>query len=155
MRTGKFVLVAFLFMFLASCAPASSQGGIVVTSAEVRLPGAAMPGMSMGNDANLAGYMVIKNTGSTDDSLIGAQADFAMAMLHETTIDANQVATMKEVSEIPVPAGQTVELKTGGYHIMFMNPTKELKVGDMVSITLKFKNAGTIMVQAKVVAASN
>jgi len=78
-----------------------------------------------------------------------------MAMLHETTIDANQVATMKEVSEIPVPAGQTVELKTGGYHVMFMNPTKELKVGDMVSITLKFKNAGTIMVQAKVVAASN
>ena len=59
---------------------------------------------------------------------------------------------MVEVPGIDIPAGQTVELKSGSYHIMLMNPMKELKVGDTVNLTLKFEKAGTIIVPANVVA---
>lgn len=148
----KRVSVALFLLFailLSSCAPAqSSTSSIEVTSAEVRISGMSMSGMS---DTSLAGFMTIKNNGSTDDSLVGVKVDFAMAMLHQTTMDANGVANMSEVKEITIPAGQTVELKSGGYHVMFMNPSKELKVGDTVDVTLQFQKAGTMVVQAKVV----
>ena len=109
-----------------------------------------MPGMGTGEDSNLAGYLTIKNTGSMDDSLIGVQVDFAMGMLHQTTVDSSGVASMKEINAIPVPAGATVELKPGGYHMMFMRPTRELKAGESVELTLQFQKAGSIKVQANV-----
>ena len=155
MRIWVLSVTLLLGVMLVSCAPTpssspSSQSGIVITSAVVRLPGMAMPGMGMVEDSNLAGYLTIKNTGSTDDNLIGVQADFAMAMLHQTTVDSNGVASMKEVSAIPIPAGQTVELKPGSYHIMFMSPTQNLKTGESVEMTLQFQKAGSIKVQANV-----
>ena len=152
MKKISLTLSLLLTVFLASCASTQpSKPSIEVTSAEVRIPGMAMPGMNMG-DTSLAGFMTIKNNGSTDDSLVGAKVNFAMAMLHQTTMDANGVANMSEVEKIVVPAGQTVELKPGGYHVMFMNPSQELKVGDTVNVTLQFQKAGTIVVQAKVTA---
>jgi len=148
-------LMALLGILLASCAPASSssspsQPGIEVSSAVVRMAGMAMPGMGTGEDSNMAGYLTIKNTGSTDDRLIGVQVDFAMAMLHQTSVDSSGVASMKEVNAIPIPAGQTMELKPGSYHIMFMSPTRALKAGESVELTLQFQNAGSIKVQANV-----
>jgi len=155
MRIRVLSLIVLLGVMLASCslgAPSSpsSQTSIVITSAVVRLPGMAMPGMGTVEDSNLAGYLTIKNTGSTDDSLIGVQVDFAMAMLHQTSVDSNGVASMKEISAIPIPAGQTVELKPGSYHIMFMSPTQNLKTGESVELTLQFQKAGSIKVQANV-----
>ncbi|HTP00891.1 MAG TPA: copper chaperone PCu(A)C [Anaerolineales bacterium] len=155
MRIHVLSLMTLLGILLASCTstPSSSspsQPGIEISSAVVRLAGMAMPGMGVGEDSNLAGYLTIKNTGSTDDSLIGVQVDFATAMLHQTTVDSSGVASMKEINAIPVPAGQTVELKPGSYHIMFMRPTRELKAGESVELILQFQNAGSIKVQANV-----
>ncbi len=71
--------------------------------------------------SSLAGYLVIKNTGSADDRLLSASADFAgMVMLHKSR-GSNNIATMQEVQSIDIPAGQTVTLQPGGFHIMFMN----------------------------------
>ena len=53
---------------------------------------------------------------------LSASADFAgMVMLHKSVVDSNNVATMQDVSSIDIPAGQTVTLQPGGFHIMFMN----------------------------------
>jgi hypothetical protein len=152
MKSYLLALIA-ITLLLASCAPAPAsqppQSTIEVSAAQVRLPGGQMPGMNSGD--SLAGYMVIKNTGSTDDKLVGAQVDFAdMSMLHETVIDASNVASMKMIDAIPIPAGQTVELKTGGFHIMFTGVKGDLKVGDTVKISLQFESAGKISFNAKV-----
>ena len=80
--------------------------------------------------SSLAGYLIIKNTGSTDDQLISASADFAgMVMLHKSVVDSNNVATMQQVQSIDIPAGQTVTLQPGGFHIMFMNFKTTPQVG--------------------------
>ena len=175
---SRILVFALIVSVLAACAPAAnsstSQNGIEIEQARIVVAGSAMatsaaemnasttsmPGMNMNNSStpmagmdmgtsSLAGYLVIKNTGSTDDQLISASADFAgMVMLHKSAVDSNNVATMQEVQSIDIPAGQTVTLQPGGFHIMFMNLKSIPQVGTKIALTLVFQKAGTITVQA-------
>jgi copper(I)-binding protein len=78
-----------------------------------------------------AAYMVIKNSGSSADALIGASSDVAdKAEIHETKmVDGN--ATMSPVARIEVPAGGSVELKPGSYHVMFIGLKQPLRSGEV------------------------
>ena len=151
------IVVLFMIVsILAACAPTptseplASQNGIEIYQAVVRLPGGGTSG-TKSNTATLAGYMLIKNTGSVNDSLVGIQADFAgIAMFHKSTVDANGVASMNLLTSVAVPAGQTVEFKPGGLHVMFVGLNQDLKLGDEVTITLQFQNAGAISFPAQV-----
>ena len=143
----KNILAAFfVFAFLlTACAPASPQSTprseIEISQASIRLLGGDMPA---------AGYMLIKNTGALDDRLVNARADFAeQLMLHQSSVDSNGVASMKMVMAIDVPAGQTTELKPGSFHIVFEGLKPTLKVGDTVTLTLQFEQAGAVRVQAR------
>lgn len=120
-------------------------------------------------------YMVIENGGSEDDSLLEAKVDPSIAkeaQLHETkaaeggdsqmgmstivaddmttTTAAGGMMTMKEVDEIPVPAGGSVSLEPGGYHVMLMELAEPLVVGSKIEVTLTFEKAGEIVVEADV-----
>ena len=60
---------------------------------------------------------------------------------------------MKEVSEIKIPAGGSVTLKPGGYHVMLMGVSAPLKAGDSVPLTLTIDEKGkrtTLEVKAAV-----
>lgn len=148
-------IFAVLFIaasLLAACAPAAksdaAQNGIEISQAKILLPGGnAMGGVNM--DSSLAAFMQIKNTSSTADQLVGVSADFADASLHETKMDGSMM-TMNEIPGIDLPAGGTVELKSGSYHIMLMNLKKNLMIGDTVTLNLEFKNAGKISINVKV-----
>jgi periplasmic copper chaperone A len=153
MKTRLPILVMSLALFVSACStavtPAASQSGIEITQAVIMAVPGAMSSMAMGQ--SYAGYLQIKNSATTADQLVGASCDFGEAMLHETTMNGD-VASMKAVSSIDLPANATVEFKTGGLHIMFMNLKRDLKVGDTVNLTLKFKNAGDVTVAATVTA---
>lgn len=98
-----------------------------------------------------AGYMVIVNNGPEADRLIGARAGFAdMTMLHQSQTDAAGVATMTHVPALDLPAGATVALEGGGYHVMFMGLTGPLAEDAMLPVTLTFERAGEIEVEFKV-----
>lgn len=58
--------------------------------------------------------------------------------------------TMKPVSTIEIPGGETVELKPGGYHIMLLDVKKVLAVGDTIEVTLTFEKAGEVQTTAEV-----
>ena len=56
-----------------------------------------------------------------------------------------------------LPAGRTVDLKPGGYHVMMMDLKQQMKDGDVVPVTLVVESGGkreTIEVKAKVRAAT-
>jgi VCBS repeat-containing protein len=44
-------------------------------------------------------------------------------------------------SGLALPAGQAVELKPGGYHVMLMDLKRQLKAGDSVPVTLVVEGA--------------
>jgi copper(I)-binding protein len=67
--------------------------------------------------------------------------------VHESRVDANGVGTMTHVDAIEIPAGGTVNLQHGGYHIMFMGLTGTLSEGAMIPVTLEFEKAGKVQVE--------
>ncbi len=92
-----------------------------------------------------AGYMGISNTGEHPDRLIGVETPAAQsAMLHQSMVDANGVASMAHVEALEIPAQDTVVLEPGGYHIMLMGLTQPLVEGQMVPAVLVFEQAGRI-----------
>lgn len=96
-----------------------------------------------------AAYMAITGAGQAD-ALTGVSATFAAsADVHETTSMSGMMG-MSHVDKIDVPAGQTVKLEPGGYHVMLMNLNAELKAGETVELTLTFRNAGKVTIKAEV-----
>ncbi len=101
------------------------------------------------------GFMEIRNTGKTEDRLIAASSPVAAEVqLHTMTMD-NGVMRMRQVKDgIAIPAKQTITLKPGGLHIMFMGLKAPLAKGTTIPATLRFQRAGAIKVRFAVQAVS-
>ncbi len=99
-----------------------------------------------------AAFMMIVNTGDTDDRLIGAESDVAARTeLHTHEVDANGVAKMVHLEEgFVIPAGESHMLARGGDHLMFMGLTQPFENGETVPVTLIFENAGAVVVEIPV-----
>ena len=96
------------------------------------------------------GFMKIENKGSGADQLISASSPVAgEVQLHEMAMDGN-VMKMRQVKDIAVPAGGSVELKPGGLHLMFMNIKAPLAAGETVPLKLRFAKAGEVEVKLPV-----
>ncbi|MGO4572093.1 DUF1775 domain-containing protein [Microvirga sp. 2TAF3] len=94
------------------------------------------------------GYVRITNTGKEPDRLIGGSFPPAEKVeLHEMAMTDN-VMRMKPVEGgLEIKPGATVELKPGGYHLMFMNLKEPLKDGQTIKGTLVFEKAGPVEVE--------
>ena len=77
-----------------------------------------------------------------DANLIAASSPVAgVTQIHEMAMSEG-VMRMREVTGgVPLKAGQSFELKPGGYHIMMMDLKQPVKAGDRVPLTLTFKQA--------------
>lgn len=132
---------AFAAVSLSATAHEFKLGAIEIAHPNAR-PTAA--GQSVG-----AGYLKLVNKGVAD-RLISATTPAASAVeLHSMSMDGN-VMKMRQIDAIDLPAGQTVELKPGGLHLMLMGLKAPLKDGDRLPMTLKFEKAGTVEVSVLV-----
>jgi uncharacterized protein YcnI len=97
------------------------------------------------------GFMKITNNGKEPDRLIGGTVPFAGRFeMHEMAMDGG-VMKMRALSKgLEIKPGETVELKPGGHHLMFMDLKRGLKEGEAVKGTLVFEKAGTVEVEYKV-----
>lgn len=83
----------------------------------------------------------MKLTAESDVKLVAAKFDGAgVTEVHEMAME-NNVMKMRAVPGLVLPAGKTVELKPGGYHVMLMDLKQPLKSGDQARITLTFEDA--------------
>lgn len=141
------LLLAFVATItLAACgsgsAPASGGGFITVSGAWVR---AAPQG------ATTAAYLQVVNGRLSDDVLVGVSTDAAQrASLHETSTDSDGMTGMQPVDGITIPAGQTIQLEPGGYHIMLEDLAAELAAGSTIRLVLTFEQSGPLNVTAEV-----
>lgn len=119
-----------------------------------------------------AAYMVIENTGAEADALVGAASPVAATVeVHETVMmqpspaasggmgmaSAMPGATagggmlgMQKTDRVEIPAGGSLELKPGSYHIMLIDLRQDLVAGQTIEITLTLEKAGEVKVSAEV-----
>ena len=111
-------------------------------------------GQSMGQGAmgaTSAIYMTVVNKGRESDRLVSASSDVAKHVELHQSIREGDVMRMQPVEGgIEVPAKGKVELKPGGYHIMLIDLTRELKPGDRFTVTLTFEKSGTRTLEVEV-----
>ena len=95
-----------------------------------------------------AGYLKITNNGSVADRLIGGSADFSGRFeIHEMKDEGGVMKMRALPNGIEIKPGETVELKPGGYHLMFPDLKQPLEQGKKVKGTLKFEKAGSVDVE--------
>ena len=97
------------------------------------------------------GYLVIRNTGTAPDRLIVVKSPAADKVeVHEMKMDGNTMRMRAVENGIEIPPGAAVELKPGGFHIMFMGLKAPFAKDTKVPLTLVFEKAGSIDVELAV-----
>ena len=113
------------------CMGQAQAQSVIVKDAWIR-------GMVQGQTATGA-YMEL--TGKSNARLVGVTTPVTKsAEVHHMTME-NGVMKMFPVDGVEVPAGKTVRLASGGYHVMLTNLQKPLKAGDKVPMQLTFELA--------------
>jgi copper(I)-binding protein len=93
-------------------------------------------------------------TSAQDARLVEARSPVAgVVEVHEMVMEKD-VMKMRAVKGLDLPAGKTVELKPGGYHVMLMDLKEQMKEGATVPVTLviegKDKKRSTVEIKAPV-----
>lgn len=137
-------VASVMFLFFFKSQPVNPDEPFKIESAYARATGAsAMAG---------AAYMQITNQSGQDDVLVAVKTDAsAMAQLHTHIESSEGVMMMRQIEGgIKVPAGETVEMKRGGDHVMMMGLNYPLIAGKFLKITLTFEKAGEIVAEIPV-----
>src|SRR4029078_6147985 len=94
------------------------------------------------------GYMKLINTGKESDRLIGGSVPIAGKFeIHQMSMDRGVAKMPVQPHGIEIKPGETVELKPGSYHLMFVGLKEPFEKGKRVKGTLQFEKAGTVEVE--------
>ena len=143
MLTYLKISLAILTLFVNSALAFShdyKKGDLFIDHPVIRAP--------IGNAKVTAGYMKVTNNGNNADRLVAISAKFAgKSEIHTMEMDGD-VMKMRPLSDgIVIEPGQTVELKPGGLHLMFMRLNTKLQLEQRLPVILQFEKAGEIEVE--------
>jgi periplasmic copper chaperone A len=92
-----------------------------------------------------AGYATLRNNGATPDRLIGGSTEAGKRVeIHTMEMDQGVMRMRELKSGLEIRPGQTVELKPGSFHLMFVDLARPLQKGDRIKGTLVFERAGKV-----------
>jgi copper(I)-binding protein len=136
-------LSLLLAVALASAALAQAPyrvGAIEVTQPWVSAtPNAALTAVA---------YATIVNRGAVPDRLISASSLVARSVeLHEMSMAGGVMRMRAMGGGAAIGAGKTLVLSPGGEHLMLIGPTRPLRAGEKVPLTLTFAHAGRVNVE--------
>ena len=132
-------LVLFTLLGLSACGPASEP---VLEGAWIR---AMPPGSKM-----TAGFGTLHNgTGESIEVASFTSSYFGDVSLHRTE-EVDGVSRMREVTELKLCAGESLEMAPGGYHLMLMMPNKSMAPGQVVPLELKTADGRSFLYEVPV-----
>lgn len=145
----RLALIALAAVTLPACSPSSEKAAsgeaaasdVVVTDVLCR---------PTPNGRQVTGcYMTL--TAAADDTLVSVESPVAaLAQVHETRMESNMMMMRELEAGLLLPAGEAVQLKPGGTHIMLMGVREPLRAGQTVPLTLTFATAAPVEVTAAV-----
>ena len=135
-----------LVVALALLAPGAVLAGDAATPGALKVDAAWTPQPPNGAKVG-AGYLTISNTGTEPARLIGGSTAIAERMeVHTMKMDGG-IMRMRELPDgLLIKPGETVTLKPGADHLMFMGLKAAIAAGETFEATLKFKRAGDVKV---------
>lgn len=142
------ISVVCLWIFIAlGISPAIAEsplnGKISAEHCRIRLIPSKVP--------RAAGYMTLHNHGPRDSVLVSISTDKAEKVeVHRTSMEGG-MAKMRRLEELVIPSKGSVEMVSGGIHLMFKKISPGLKFGDTATLSLHFKNGENVAIKAKVV----
>jgi hypothetical protein len=96
-------------------------------------------------------YMTITNVGTTADRLVGVETKTAKTSgVHEMKMEGDVMKMGELAGGLEIPAGGTVTLEPGGYHIMMMGLIQPLHENACLEVVLKFETAGELPVMLNI-----
>jgi copper(I)-binding protein len=96
--------------------------------------------------------LAIDNRGDGDDRLLGAETDAARAIeIHRTVIESDGRAYMRMLDDVVLPAGESVQFRPGGLHLMLVVPDERVTVGGTFVVTLRFERSAPATLTVTVV----
>ena len=99
----------------------------------------ALPG-----DLPAAGYLVIQNDGDSALDLKRVSSPrFAEVMVHRS-VNVHGQEGMMAVDTLTIPPHRNVLLAPGGLHLMLMDPTPPLQVGETVHLRFEFSSGAAV-----------
>jgi copper(I)-binding protein len=117
---------AFLLGLVCAAAAAGAHAQLTVQDPWVR---ATVPGQTVSG-----AFMQL--TSAAEARLVEARSPVAARTeIHEMKMEGD-VMKMRALPALPLPAGQAVSLKPGGYHVMLLDLHGRIQPGDTVPLTL-------------------
>lgn len=120
--------------------PPVKVGALTISGAFTRQPpkGARVAG----------GFLTVVNGGAEIDRLVGGSATFAKRFeVHEMAMDGGMMKMRELPKGLEIKPGEKVELKPGGYHLMFLDLVMPPAPGQPVKAKLRFEKAGEVEVE--------
>lgn len=92
-----------------------------------------------------AGYGRIENGTGAAVRLIGTETPVAGKVeIHNVTTEGGVMRMRPLADGLDIPAGETVELRPGGYHLMLLELRQSLRRGETVPVTLRFDSGPSV-----------
>ena len=82
--------------------------------------------------------------------LVGAQSPLAKRVEIHTMSTEGGVMRMRSVAAIELAPDKPVAIQPGGYHLMLIGITQQIKPGDTVPVTLRLEAAGGVSITTKI-----
>lgn len=130
---------------VAQTAPALAVEDIVVGDLTIAQPWSR----ATAKGAHVAGgYVVLTNKGTKDDVLLSGSTNISDKVeIHEMAVTDGVMRMRNLAGGLPIKAGESVELKPGSYHVMFIGLKNPLMEGETFVVDMNFQNAGKVPVK--------
>lgn len=93
---------------------------------------------------NSAAYVTIENKSDLPLKVVSATSSVADVVELHTSYEDRGVMKMRPIDEIDLQAGEAVNLRPGGLHIMLIGLKKTLRMGQKITININFDNGKSV-----------
>ncbi len=157
MNPTRLALLAIAPLVLAACGgddPITIEGQWARTSPAMASMGAAYMDITSSEGDQLVGVSVPASIAARAEIHEMVPADVPMDDSMDESMDDGEMdmgaMVMQQIMALDFPAGETVSLEPGGYHVMLIDLAEPLAEGDTFNVTLDFAEADDLTVEVVV-----
>ena len=157
MNPTRLALLAIAPLVLAACGgddPITIEGQWARTSPAMASMGAAYMDITSSEGDQLVGVSVPASIAARAEIHEMVPADVPMDDSMDESMDDGEMdmgaMVMQQIMALDLPAGETVNLEPGGYHVMLIDLAEPLAEGDTFNVTLDFAEADDLTVEVVV-----